>query len=208
MTHRNDEPHTAMRPLDKTRDGFLLGEGSGFVILEELSHALARGAKIYAEIGGHGRSCEAYHSVSPHPEGIGARRAMEKALHMAQMHPSEINYINIHGTATASSDIVEMRAIKQLFNGNTMKVAVSGTKPVTGHLLAAAGAIETIVCALTIKHSQIPYTLNLNDPEKDCEGDLVMGHSRAYPVRTVMNLNSGFGGKNSCLILKDYPGMT
>jgi 3-oxoacyl-[acyl-carrier-protein] synthase II len=206
MTLRNDEPLGAMRPLDKTRDGFLLGEGAGFLVLEELSHALARDAKIYAEVAGHGRSCEAYHSVSPHPDGIGMKRAMEKALRAARMLPSEIDYINIHGTATTANDIVEMRAIKSVFNGHSKSVAISSTKPVTGHTLAAAGAIESVVCALAIHNGEIPFTLNLTTPEDECAGNLVTGRSRLYPLNAVMNLSCGFGGKNSCLILKRHSG--
>lgn len=204
MTLRNDTPQEAMRPLDKTRDGFLLGEGAGFVVLEELSFALARGAKIYAEVAGHGRSCEAFHSVSPHPEGVGMRRAMEKALAKARMDVSEVDYINIHGTATSTNDIAEIRAIQSLFGEHANRVAISSTKPVTGHLMAAAGAIETLVCALTIKNREIPFTLNLKEPDEGCVGDLVSGRSRPYPVKVAMNLNCGFGGKNACLILKEY----
>ena len=204
MTTRNDSPQEAMRPMDRTRDGFLLGEGAGFLVLEELSHALARGAKIYAEIVGHGRSCEAFHSVSPHPDGLGTRRAMEKALAKARMDVSEVDYINIHGTATSTNDLVEIRAIQSLFGAHANRVAVSGTKPITGHLLAAAGALETIVCALTIRNREIPFTLNLRDPDDGCVGDLVRGQSRSYPVKVAMNLNCGFGGKNACLILKEY----
>ncbi len=204
MTTRNDNPHGSMRPLDKTHDGFLLGEGAGFLVLEELSHALARGARIYAELASHGRSCEAYHSVSPHPEGIGMQRAMEKALRKARMHASEIDYINIHGTATGTNDHAEIHAIKSLFGGHARRVAVSATKPVTGHLLAASGAIETIICALAIKNRCIPFTLNLNDPDDGIDCNLVFGQSRPYPLRAVMNVNCGFGGKNACLILKEY----
>jgi len=209
MTTRNDAPREAMRPFDMHRDGFILGEGAGFMVVEELSHALARRAKIYCEVVGHGRSCEAYHSVAPHPEGLGMRRAMEKALRKARMHASEVNYINVHGTATSTNEAVEVLAIKKLFNGAAGKVAISGTKPVTGHLMGAAGAIETIVCALVIKNQKIPFTLNLSQPAEGCDGvDLVTGHSRPYPVRVAMNLNCGFGGKNSCLILREYPGAT
>jgi 3-oxoacyl-[acyl-carrier-protein] synthase II len=190
-----------MRPFDRTRDGFVLGEGAGFVVLEELSHALSRGARIYAELLGHGRSCEAYHPVAPHPEGIGVHRAMEKALRRARLHPSEIDYINAHGTATEASDLVETKAIRRLFGHHSRKVAVSSTKPVTGHLLAAAGALETVVCALAIHHQTIPLTLNHKDRAEGCDLDYVPGASRPYPLRAVMNLSSGFGGKNSCLIL-------
>ncbi len=198
MTTRNDAPREAMRPFDAQRDGFILGEGAGFMVMEELSHALARRAKIYAEVVGHGRSCEAYHSVAIHPEGLGMRRAMEKALRKARMHASEVNYINVHGTATSTNEAVEILAIKKLFDSSAGKVAISGTKPVTGHLMGAAGAIETIVCALAIKNREIPFTLNLSKPAEGCDGvDLVMGQSRPYPVRVVMNLN---------LILREYSG--
>jgi 3-oxoacyl-[acyl-carrier-protein] synthase II len=174
--------------------------------LEDLSHALQRGAKIYAEIVGHGRSCEAYHSVAPHPEGKGVIRAMEKALRSARMLPSEIQYINGHGTATEANDIVESLAIKKLFGADARSVAVSSTKPVTGHMLAAAGAVETIVCALSLRRGMIPQTMNLSKPAPGCDLDYVPRESRAYPVRAAMNLSCGFGGKNSCLILKRYDG--
>jgi 3-oxoacyl-[acyl-carrier-protein] synthase II len=202
MTCRNHCPQEAMRPFDRTRDGFLLGEGAGFLVLEELSHALARGARIYAEVAGHGRSCEAYHSVSPHPEGVGMYRAMEKALRKARLTTSQIDYVNTHGTATEANDLVETIAIKRLFKEHAKHLAISSTKPVTGHLLAASGALETIVCALTLTHQVIPPTINLNEPAPGCDLDYVPAHPRAYPVKALMNLNVGFGGKNSCLILR------
>lgn len=204
MTLHNAVPQEAMRPFDKTRDGFLLGEGAAFLVLEELSHAEGRGARIYAEVLGHGRSCEAYHSVSPHPEGLGLFRAMEKALRQAGVHASEVEYINVHGTATEMNDVVETKAIKRLFGDRYRSVAVSSTKPVTGHLLAAAGALETVVCALAIKNQEIPMTLNLRHPTDGCDLDFVSRSSRAYPLRTVMNVNCGFGGKNACLVLQQY----
>jgi 3-oxoacyl-[acyl-carrier-protein] synthase II len=204
MTKCNDEPLTAMKPFDSRRDGFLLGEGAGFLVLEELSHALTRGAKIYAEIAGHGRSCEAYHSVSPSPDGAGATRAMEKALRSARVHPSEVQYINAHATATEANDVAETRAIKKIFNGHSRSVAVSGTKPVTGHLLGASGALETIVCALAIRNQEIPPTANLRQPADECDLDYVVEGSRRYPINVALNLNSGFGGKNSCLVLKRF----
>jgi len=202
MTRRNDQPKEAMRPFDRTRDGFLLGEGAAFVVLEELSHALARGAKVYAEVAGHGRSCEAFDSVAPHPEGVGMCRAMQKALKHARMHSSEIDYINVHGTATGSNDVVETKAIKAVLGEHAKRVAVSSTKPVTGHLLGAAGALETVICALAIQHQAIPPTLNLNEPEADCDLDYVPNRCRPFPLRNVMNLSTGFGGKNSCLVLR------
>jgi 3-oxoacyl-[acyl-carrier-protein] synthase II len=201
MTRRNETPQTAMRPFDQDRDGFLLGEGAAFLVVEELSHALARGAQIYAEILGQGRSCEAYNSVAPHPEGVGAARAMAKALRTAQVAPSEIDYINAHGTATEANDLAEINGIKKILPNGGKRVAVSSTKPVTGHLLGAAGAIETAVCALALKHQIIPGTINLFKPAAGCDLDFVADGSRPDPIKRVMNLNSGFGGKNSCLIL-------
>jgi 3-oxoacyl-[acyl-carrier-protein] synthase II len=204
MTKRNTEPQTAMRPFDKLRDGFLLGEGSAFLILEELSHALTRGAHIYAEILGHGRSCEAYHSVSPHPDGMGMGRAIQKALKQAHLHPSEVGYINVHGTATETNDLVETLAIKRVFGSDAHRVAASSTKPVTGHLLAAAGAVETAACALAVHHEVMPPTINLGEPAEGCDLDYVPRQARKYPIRVAANLNVGFGGKNSCLILRAY----
>ncbi|GDY20200.1 3-oxoacyl-[acyl-carrier-protein] synthase 2 [Verrucomicrobiota bacterium] len=204
MTKRNDDPQHSMRPFDRSRDGFLLGEGSAFLVLEELSHALNRGAPIYAEVLGHGRSCEAHHSVAPHPEGVGMYRAMEKALRQARLHASEISYINAHGTATDTNDQVESLAIKKLFGPHARRVAISGTKPVTGHMLAAAGAIETVICALAIKHQILPPTINFQEPADGCDLDYIPNQARAYPTRVAMNLNVGFGGKNSCLILREY----
>lgn len=205
MTRRNEVPTQAMRPFDKSRDGFLLGEGGACLILEELTHALSRGARIYAEILGHGRSCEAHHPVAPHPDGIGVYRAMEKALHKARIHASEVDYINAHGTATEANDLVETRAIKRLFREHARRLAISSTKPVTGHLLAAAGALESVVCALTVHRQEIPLTLNFRDAAEECDLDYVRGKSRSYPVRVALNLNSGFGGKNSCLVMGKYP---
>jgi 3-oxoacyl-[acyl-carrier-protein] synthase II len=207
MTRHNEEPQKAMRPFDKTRDGMLLGEGAGFLVLEELSHALGRGAKIYAELLSHGRSCEAYHPVAPHPDGIGYFRAMEKALRSARVSPNEVDYINAHGTATDINDIVETRAIKRLFGRHAWKLAVSSTKPVTGHLMGAAGAVETLVTVLAVYHQTIPLTLNFNEPAEECDLDYVRGASRPYPIRVALNLNSGFGGKNSCLVVKRFAGI-
>lgn len=204
MTTRNEEPKSAMRPFDNSRDGFLLGEGAAFLVLEELGHALGRGAKIYAELVGHGRSCEAYHSVSPHPEGLGLHRAMEKALRRARMDVTQIDYINAHATATEANDVVETKAIKKLFGEHAHRVAVSGTKPVTGHLLGAAGAVESVITALAIHHREIPPTANLTTPAEGCDLDYVPIHPRPYPIRAAMNLNVGFGGKNSCLVFKEY----
>lgn len=206
MTRCAGDPATAMRPFDAERDGFLLGEGAAYLVLEELGHALGRGARIYAEVLAHGRSCEAYHPIAPHPDGIGVTRAIEKAIRRAGIDPSEIDYINAHGTATEANDLCETRGIKKYFGDHAHRLALSSTKPVTGHCLAAAGAIETIVCALALLRQQIPMTLNHSNPGKECDLDYVAGQSRNYPVRAALNLNAGFGGKHSCLVLKTYSG--
>ena len=204
LSRANELPKRAMRPFNRERDGILLGEGAGYVVLEKLSHALGRGAKIYAEVLAHGRSCEAYHSVAPHPDGIGCHRAMEKAMRSASLHPGEIDYINAHGTATLANDQAESRAIKNFFKEDARRLAVSSTKPITGHLMGAAGALETVITALAVHHQTMPLTLNLEDPADGCDLDYVQGRSRPYPIRHAMNLSSGFGGKNSCLILGRY----
>ncbi len=206
MTRHNSEPARAMRPFDKTRDGFLLGEGAGFVVLEELTHALGRGARIYAEVLAHGRSCEAYHPLAPHPQGKGYIRAMEKAIRAARIQRTEVDYINAHGTATDANDLVETRAVKAFFGEHAKRVAISSTKPVTGHLMAGAGALETVVCALALYYKEIPMTLNHQEPGEECDLDYVAGKSRPYPLKIALNLNSGFGGKNSCLVLRNYSG--
>ena len=205
MTSRNENPAEAMRPFDRLRDGFLLGEGAAFLVLEELSHALARRASIYGEVLGHGRSCEAYHPTDTHPEGVGMRRAMQKAFRRAGLHPSEVDYINAHGTATLGNDPIETYAIKMVFGDAAKRVAVSSTKPVTGHLMGAAGAVETAVCALALRHQVIPPTINLADPDPRCDLDFVPNRPRPYPIRAALNLSAGFGGKNACLILGAWP---
>jgi 3-oxoacyl-[acyl-carrier-protein] synthase II len=204
MTRQCERPAEGMKPFDRRRDGFLLGEGAAFVVMEERSYALARGARIYAEVVGHGRSCEAHHSVSPHPEGLGMHRAMEKAFRNARIHPDEVDYINAHGTATEANDVAETRAIKRMFGSRARQIAISSTKPVTGHLLGAAGAIETVVCALALHHREIPPTMNLKEPDAECDLDYVPGVSRPYPINVALNLGCGFGGKNSCLVLKRH----
>ncbi|MGA2747395.1 MAG: beta-ketoacyl-[acyl-carrier-protein] synthase family protein [Verrucomicrobiota bacterium] len=204
MTEQAGDPAQAMRPFDRRRDGFVLGEGAAFFVLEELSHALGRGARIYAEVAGHGRSCEAYHATDPHPEGIGYRRAMEKALRNARMDPCQVDYINAHGSATPLNDPIETRAIKNVFRDHARRLAVSATKPVTGHLMGASGAIETMICALAIHHDEIPPTINLEEPDPVCDLDYVPGQARSYPVRVGMNLNAGFGGRYACIVLKKF----
>jgi 3-oxoacyl-[acyl-carrier-protein] synthase II len=205
MTRWTGAPAEAMKPFDQQGDGFVMGECGAYVILEELTHALSRNAPIYAELLGHGRSCEAYHSMAPHPDGQGVARAMQKALRAAGLQPTDIDYINPHGTANAVNDLAETRAIKKIFGTAARRVAISSTKPITGHPLAAAGAMETIICALALSRREIPPTLNLTHPIAECDLDYVPGKMRPYPLRHAMNLNSGFGGKTSCLILGCYP---
>jgi 3-oxoacyl-[acyl-carrier-protein] synthase II len=204
MTRHTGEPQTAMKPFDITRNGFVLGEGAAFVVMEELSHALARGARIYAEVVGHGRACEAYHPVAPEPGGIGVIQAIRRALHRGQVDMNEVDYINAHGTATEANDVVETRAIKTLFGALARRIAVSSTKPVTGHLMAAAGAVETIITALALHHQIIPPTANLRVPDPECDLDYVPRAARPYPIRVALNISSGFGGKNACLALRRW----
>lgn len=201
MTKRNDDPTRAVRPFDRDRDGFALGEAAAFLILEELGHARQRGARIYAELVGYGRSCEAFHSVAPHPDGVGMRRAMERALRHARMMPAEVDYINAHGTATPTNDPAEVRAIQELFRGSGNRPGISSTKPVTGHALGAAGALEAAITTLAVHHQLCPVNANLENPESGFDLDFVQGESRSFPIRAAMNLSVGFGGKNSCLIL-------
>lgn len=204
MSRWNGPPAEAVKPFDENGDGFVMGEGSAYVVMEELSHALCRRATIYAEVLGHGRSCEAYHPMAPHPDGIGVARAMEKALRKARLDHMAVDYVNVHGTANAVNDVAETRAIKKVFGPQAYRIAVNSTKPITGHSLAAAGAIETVICSLALHHHEIPPTLNLRNPLPDCDLDYVSGRSRPYPLRIALNLNSGFGGKTSCLVLGAY----
>jgi 3-oxoacyl-[acyl-carrier-protein] synthase II len=204
MTEQSGEPAEAMRPFDRTRDGFVLGEGAAFFVLEELSHALGRRARIYAELAGHGQSCEAYHATDPHPDGLGYARALQKALRHARINPDEVDYINAHGSATPLNDPVETRAIKTVFRDHAKRLAVSATKPVTGHLMGAAGALETTVCAMTLWHQEIPPTINLREPDPACDLDYVPGEARAYPLRVALNLSAGFGGRYAALVLRKF----
>ena len=171
MTRSTGEPSEAMRPFDVARSGFILGEGSAFVVLEELTHALSRGARIYAEVSGHGRACEAFHPIAPEPTGKGVFDAMNSAMRRAKISLDEVDYINAHGTATELNDLVETRAIKRLFGPHARRLGISSTKPITGHLMAAAGAIETVITALSIYHQIIPPTINLRVPDPECDLD-------------------------------------
>jgi len=208
MTRHEGEPQTAMRPFDIARNGFVLGEGAGFVVMEELSHALARGARIYAEVAGHGRACEAYHPVAPEPSGIGVIQAATRAMARGRIDVSEVDYINAHGTATEANDVVETRAIQTLFGNLAGRIGISSTKPITGHLMAAAGAVETVVTALSLHQQIIPPTANLRVPDPECNLDYVPKVARPYPIRVALNLSSGFGGKNACLALRRWNGPT
>jgi 3-oxoacyl-[acyl-carrier-protein] synthase II len=202
-TDFNDQPTRASRPYDEARDGFVMGEGAGVVVLEEYEHAKARGAKIYAEVVGYGLSGDAYHVTAPHPEGSGAYRAMEMALKKAGMAPSEIDYINAHGTSTPLGDELELGAVRRLFGDAISTVSMSSTKSAIGHLLGGAGAVESIFCILAMRDQVAPPTLNLDNPSAGCEGvDLVPHKAKPRPIKAVLNNSFGFGGTNASLVFK------
>ena len=202
-TNFNDEPTRASRPYDKDRDGFVMGEGAGVVVLEEYERAKARGAKIYAEVVGYGLAGDAYHVTAPHPEGSGAYRTMEMALRKAGMSPSDIDYINAHGTSTPLGDELELGAVRRLFGNAIANVSMSSTKSAIGHLLGGAGAVESIFCILALRDQVAPPTLNLDNPSEGCEGvDLVPYQAKPRPIRAVLNNSFGFGGTNASLVMK------
>jgi len=202
-THFNDEPTRASRPYDIARDGFVMGEGAGVVVLEEYEHAKARGAKIYAEVVGYGLSGDAYHVTAPHPEGSGAYRSMEMALRKAGMGPADIDYINAHGTSTPLGDELELGAVRRLFGDAISTVSMSSTKSMIGHLLGGAGAVESIFCILALRDQVAPPTINLENPSEGCEGvDLVPWKAKQRPIRAVLNNSFGFGGTNASLVMK------
>ena len=199
----NDQPEKASRPYDKARDGFVMGEGAGVVVLEEYEHAKARGAKIYCEVVGYGLSGDAYHVTAPHPEGSGAFRSMQMALKKAGMTPADIDYINAHGTSTPMGDELELGAVRRLFGDAISNVSMSSTKSAIGHLLGGAGAVEAIFCILAMRVQIVPPTLNLDNPSDSCIGvDLVPHVAKKRQVRAVLNNSFGFGGTNASLIMK------
>jgi 3-oxoacyl-[acyl-carrier-protein] synthase II len=201
LSHRNDNPQAASRPFDRDRDGFILSEGAGIVVLEELEHARKRGAKIYAELLGVGSTADAYHITAPPEDGRGAARAMEYALRDARVNPGEIDYVNAHGTSTELGDAAETRALKQVFGEHARRLAISSTKSMIGHLLGASGGVELIATALTIKHGVIHPTINLDNPDPACDLDYVPKRAREKRVRRAISNSFGFGGHNCCLVV-------
>ncbi len=204
MSTRNDDPKTASRPFDADRDGFVLSEGAGFVVLEELEHAKKRGAHIYCELAGYGATDDAYHITSPIPGGEGGAKAMELAIKDAGLNPEDITYINTHGTSTKYNDSFETQAIKSVLGEAAKNVAVSSTKSMTGHLLGAAGGVEAIICALAIKEGYIPATINYQTPDPECDLDIVPNKGREQEVKAAMSNSLGFGGHNATIVLKKY----
>lgn len=201
---KNDDPKKASRPFDISRDGFVMGEGSGILILEELEHAKKRGATIIAEIVGYGSTCDANHITAPAEGGEGAQRAMRQALETAQLSPQQVNYINAHGTSTPMNDKFETAAIKGVFGEHAYKLAVSSTKSMTGHLLGAAGGVEAVFTAMTIKHDMMPPTINLENPDPECDLDYIPNKARAGKVDIAMSNSFGFGGANAVIVMRKY----
>jgi 3-oxoacyl-[acyl-carrier-protein] synthase II len=200
----NPDPKTASRPFDKNRDGFVMGEGAGIVVLEELEHALSRGAKIYAEIVGYGATGDAYHITAPAPEGEGGARAMAMALEDGGLKPEDIGYINAHGTSTDYNDKFETMAIKKVFGDQAYKVAVSSTKSMTGHLLGAAGGIEAIFTVLSLKHGILPPTINYETPDPECDLDYIPNEARHHEIQAAISNSLGFGGHNATIAFRKY----
>jgi 3-oxoacyl-[acyl-carrier-protein] synthase II len=206
MSTRNDAPQRASRPFDAERDGFVMGEGAGVIVMEELEHAKARGAKIYCEMIGYGNTADASHLTAPAPEGEGAARCMKMALRSAGLKPEEVSYINAHGTSTPQGDICETQAIKTVFGGHARKLAVSSTKGATGHMLGAAGAVEMAICAKAIQTNTVPPTINYEHPDPECDLDYVPNTARELTVNVVINNSFGFGGHNATMVAKKFVG--
>lgn len=208
LSTRNDDPTHASRPFSASRDGFVMGEGAGCLILEELEHAKARGARFYAEMVGEGESADAYHLTASHPEGLGAKLVMEAALADAQMQPEDIDYINVHGTSTHVGDISEAKAIKEVFGEHAYKLNISSTKSMTGHLLGAAGAVEALACVKAVSEDIVPPTINHDEEDKDPEIDYALNYTfnqaQKRTVRAALSNTFGFGGHNACVIFKKY----
>ena len=208
LSTRNDDPEHASRPFSKSRDGFVMGEGSGILVLETLDHALARGAHIYCEVAGVGMSADAHHITASHPEGLGAKLVMQRALKDAEMQPEDIDYINVHGTSTPVGDISEAKAIKDVFGDAAYKLNISSTKSMTGHLLGAAGGIEALFCVLSVVNDIVPPTINHEDGDEDPEIDyslnFTFNKAQQREVRAALSNTFGFGGHNACVIMKKY----
>jgi 3-oxoacyl-[acyl-carrier-protein] synthase II len=201
LSTRNDDPPAASRPFDKDRDGFVLSEGAGIVVVEELEHARRRGAKLYAELLGVGSTADAHHITAPHPSGAGAAMAMQFALKDAKLNPEDVQYANAHGTSTELGDAAETKAIKQVFGEHARRLAVSSTKSMIGHLLGASGGVELIACVLSIQNSVVHPTINYHTPDPDCDLDYVPNTAREMPVRRAISNSFGFGGHNCCLVV-------
>jgi 3-oxoacyl-[acyl-carrier-protein] synthase II len=204
MSTRNDEPSRASRPFDVARDGFVMGEGAGVVVLEELEHARARGARIYCELAGYGNTADANHITAPAPEGEGAARCMRMALRAAGMQPQEISYINAHGTSTPQGDIAETQAIKSVFGDHARKLVVSSTKGALGHMLGAAGGVETVISIKAIQTSLVPPTINLDNPDPQCDLDYAPHQARPLEVNAILNNSFGFGGHNATVLARKF----
>jgi len=202
MSTRNDEPQRASRPFDRNRDGFIMGEGAGILVLESLEHARARGARVYCELAGYAATCDAYHITQPDPDGKGLSMAMRRALASAAAPVESVDYINAHGTSTPYNDKFETLSIKHVFGRHARSVPVSSTKSMTGHLLGAAGGIESVICVKAIQQGIIPPTMNLDDPDPDCDLDYVPNAARGASVRTVLSNNLGFGGQNASVVFR------
>jgi 3-oxoacyl-[acyl-carrier-protein] synthase II len=206
LSTRNDDPQRSSRPFDLERDGFVMGEGAGVVVLEDLEHARARGARIYCELIGYGNTADASHMTAPAPEGEGAARCMRMALRNAGLRPDEVSYINAHGTSTLQGDICETQAIKTVFGDHARVLAVSSTKGATGHMLGAAGAIELAACAMAIQTGAVPPTINYDHPDPECDLEYVPNTAREMPVRVAVSNSFGFGGHNASLIVRSFEG--
>jgi 3-oxoacyl-[acyl-carrier-protein] synthase II len=206
MSTRNDDPKTASRPFDKDRDGFVMGEGAGVIVLEELEHAKKRGAQIYCEIVGYGNTADAHHLTAPSPGGEGAARCMKMALRSGGLNITDVSYINAHGTSTPQGDVCETQAVKTVFGDHAKQLVVSSTKGATGHMLGAAGAVEMAACALAIKHNIVPPTINLHNPDPECDLDYAPNTAREMPVNAIVNNSFGFGGHNSTIAAKKFVG--